>query len=314
MAELSGYRAARQGAVYYLVSAPGYIEVGGEDRIEFLHRQTSNDMHALKPGSALRNVLTSANARIIDVFWMWEAGEAIQALTLPGRGSQTADFLRNKIFFGDQVSVSDRSAEYAQILLAGPQASRVLETLGFPVPAKNEITQGDNGRVLGQPGIGGLAFRLILPQNELDPLTSALADEGAVRLDESSFEILRVEAGLPGENGELTGEYTPLETGLRESAISIDKGCYTGQEVIARQINYDKVVRKLVGLELDAPVPVGTAVRAEGRPAGTVTSRVTSPRFGEIALAVLKRPYNQEGTPVDLENASGRVMGLPFRA
>src|SRR5690606_39681801 len=116
-------------------------------------------------------------------------------------------------------------------------------------------------------------------------------DAGAVPLGEEAYDVLRVEAGLPASGTELTEDFTPLETGLAYT-VSTSKGCYTGQEVLARQINYDKVSRQLVGLRLKEPAPAGSAVRAEGRPAGTVTSVVLSPEHGWIALAVVRRPHH----------------------
>ena len=94
------------------------------------------------------------------------------------------------------------------------------------------------------------------------------------------------------------------------------KGCYTGQEVLARQINYDKITRQMVGLRLETPVQRGAAVQVEGRGAGEVTSAVVSPRFGAIALAVVKRPHFEPGTVVMVasgeETARGEVVSLPF--
>ncbi len=115
---------------------------------------------------------------------------------------------------------------------------------------------------------------------------------------------------------ELTEAHTPLEINL-QAAISTDKGCYTGQEIIARQINYDKITRSMVGLRLEAPTHAGARVSAGDKSAGTVTSAVESPRYGPIALAVLKRPNNLAGTKVvvmDNEvNIRGELIELPFR-
>jgi len=93
-------------------------------------------------------------------------------------------------------------------------------------------------------------------------------------------------------------------------AISLDKGCYTGQEVIARQITYDKVTKRLVGLRLDNPVEAGERVWADGKPSGKISSSVISPSFGPIALAYLKRPYHQPGSKVWVAKSSEQA-GLP---
>ncbi len=138
---------------------------------------------------------------------------------------------------------------------------------------------------------------------------------GAVELTPDIFEILRVETGLPAAYHELVEAYTPLELNL-ETAIVDTKGCYTGQEVIARQRTYDKVARKLVGLRLEASVSNGADVLAESRPAGVVTSAILSPRLGPLALAVLRRPHNEPNTHVQIKAddqlVNGVVQALPF--
>jgi folate-binding protein YgfZ len=135
-------------------------------------------------------------------------------------------------------------------------------------------------------------------------------------LQDQTYQILRVEAGIPAPRAELTEDYTPLETGLGW-AVAEGKGCYTGQEVIARQLTYDKVTQHLVGLRLNRSAQPGKRVWAEGKPAGAVTSAVHSPRFGEIALAIIKRPHHQAGTLVhagdtEAQSIPATVTSLPF--
>ncbi len=131
-------------------------------------------------------------------------------------------------------------------------------------------------------------------------------------LSPDSRHILRVEAGLPAAGAELSEEYTPLEAGM-EHAVSGDKGCYPGQEVLARQVTYDKVTQRLVGLKLSEPVTPGKRLLAEGKPAGVVTSAAVSPRFGAIALGVVKRPHHEVGTRLEVETEwSAVVAGLPL--
>jgi folate-binding protein YgfZ len=159
-----------------------------------------------------------------------------------------------------------------------------------------------------------MGYRLLAPASASDALADALKDAGASSLSPESYESLRVEAGLPGPD-ELTEDYTPLEANLSR-AVSSTKGCYTGQEIIARQVTYDKVTKRMVGLRLDAPVTAGAQVTVEGKSAGTVTSVTHSPRYGSIALAVLKRPHDEPDTTLVVSNPDGdvsaRVAMLPF--
>jgi folate-binding protein YgfZ len=317
---LAGYSAATNGAAYFPQPAAGYLRIGGPDRQTFLQRQTTNDVRLLTPGRALVSVLTSPAARILDVLTLVaEPGESLGALTLTGRAAETFRYLRSRIFFMDKVTLEDASAEFAQFDLLGPAAPDVLRRLGFDRPPDvNEAVAAEVAGAQARALYGeGLGFRLLFPASQAQAVTAALASAGADRLSVESFAVLRVEAGQPAGGHELVEDFTPLETGLAAS-ISDSKGCYTGQEVIARQITYDKVTRLLVGLTLEGAVNVGDRVwsGAEDRSAGRITSTAHSPRFGHIALAVLRRPLNEPGTAVTVGEREGGVpavvVDLPF--
>jgi folate-binding protein YgfZ len=319
--EERAYRAALEGAAYRRLVGAGYVRVGGVDRADFLQRQTTNDVRALAAGCALPNVLTSPTARILAVFTMLAEGDdALALLAPPGMGADLAAYLNGKIFFMDKVAVENAGDAFAQFDLVGPRAAGSLQAGGaMRFPALDEVIEGTLGgvpvRLIGVEGVGGAACRVVVPSADGDRVAGALDAAGAVPLDGAAWSVLRVEAGLPAPGAELTGDYTPLEVGFAR-AVSGEKGCYTGQEVIARQITYDKVTRSLAGLRFDAPVPVGAGVRGEGRRAGVVTSAATSPRFGPIGLSVLRRPFDEPGAGVTVEAADGEVragvVALPF--
>jgi folate-binding protein YgfZ len=266
-------------------------------------------------------VLTSPSARILDVLRLWEEPDTLKVITLPGHGRATARYLKSRIFFMDKVSLVDLSAEFAQIDLEGPEAMEWLTRLGFTrAPELDEVMTGDFGgttlHALGQPGFTGVGYNLLIPRQAVTGVITALDELMLARLTDETYHVLRVEAGMPASRAELTEEYTPLEAGL-DWAISDSKGCYTGQEVIARQITYDKITQRLAGLHLDSPAQPGERVWVEGKPAGSVTSTAGSPRFGEIALAILKRPYYEPGNSVRVGNLEqqaslARVTKLPF--
>lgn len=316
---LSGYEAALEGAAFLLRSDASYLRVGGEDRVDYLHRQTTNDVRLLGPERAVLTILTSPNARIYDVLLLLHEPEAIGVVCLPGHGPATAAYFQSRIFFMDKVAVDDLSGEWAQFDLEGPAAESVLREVGLSeAPTLDGVAAFDlNGqtvRVVGREGLAGTGYCLLAPAASSEAVTAALTEAGASALSLDSYDVLRVEAGLPGP-GELTEDYTPLETGLAR-AISDTKGCYTGQEVLARQLTYDKVTRSLAGLRLDAPVAVGAQVMAGDKSAGSVTSAVESPRYGPIALAVLKRDHTEAGTALTIAGEGGevgaQVAALPF--
>lgn len=318
------YNAALTGTACYRLPQPGLLRIAGDGRLDFIQRQTTNDVRLLEAGRALLTVLTSPTARILDVWRLLlsPAGDAIDAITLPGRGPATAQYLTRRIFFMDRVTVSDRSAENAHLWITGPTAPQTLRQAGCDaLPAPGEALtwslEGGSIRLLAPDGLSGGGYLAVSDPAGLATLLRRLAESSAVMLDDDTYEVLRIEAGVPGPARELTDAHTPLEVNL-QGAIHGAKGCYTGQEIIARQITYDKVARRLVGLRLDAPVSVGATVLAEGRSVGEVTSATVSPRYGSIALAVLRRPYFEAGTPVSVTDAagaaSGTVTALPFAA
>lgn len=311
---LAGYDEAHSSAAAYRVPDPGYLRIAGADRADFIQRQTTNDIRSLTPDRALLTVLTSGTAKILDVWRALNApdAEAIDVITLPGRGRSTAQYLQGRIFFMDKVEVTDRSAEYAQIVIMGPHSARVLAALGIErVPEPHAVVRvafdGADVTVIGPGGMIGRGVTLLTRSDHAEALLERLADAGAALLTPDAVEVLRVEIGLPGPARELTADFTPLEVAF-DAAISATKGCYAGQEVIARQVTYDKVARRLVRLRLDAPVAVDARVAVEGRGAGTITSAVESPRMGPLALAVLRRAHSEPGTVVSVIGEDGDMV------
>lgn len=313
------YTAGREGAVFRVLPDAGYLRLSGPDRVDFLHRQTTNDLHTLAPGRAVVDVLASPTARIIDVFTLVMEPEALGLVTSPGRAEALLTYLRGKIFFMDNVSLEDASGEWVQIDLDGPQAGDVLSQLGVTdVPGQGEVIMIDDGvQIIGRAGLAEDGYRLLAPADQAAAVKTALKEVGALSISAEQADVLRIEAGLPAQGAEIGEDFTPLEVGLADS-VSLSKGCYTGQEVLARQVNYDKVTRQLVGLRLDDEVPPGSDIRAEGRPAGVVTSVALSPAYGWIALAVVKRPHHEAGSKVNVQVDGGEVSGevavLPFSA
>ncbi len=128
----------------------------------------------------------------------------------------------------------------------------------------------------------------------------------------AAYTARRVELGRPAPGHELTEDYNPLEAGLAW-ACSPNKGCYTGQEIIARQVTYDKVTKTLVGLLCGGEVAAGDDVLADGHAVGKVTSAAYSPALQQpVALAVVKRPHNQAGGILAIGDVTAQVAALPF--
>jgi len=155
-----------------------------------------------------------------------------------------------------------------------------------------------------------------VPANIKDAVLNLMEESGALPVNDKQYNVLRIEADLPRAGYELTGEYTPLEVGLK-NMVSETKGCYTGQEVIARQINYDKVTQSLTGLNLQESIQIDERIWFDKKSVGVITSVGYSDRHGDIALAILKRPHNQPGSELFVGQSranavKAQVVELPF--
>jgi folate-binding protein YgfZ len=308
----------------YRPELPGLLCLSGGDQLAFVQRQTTNNLNLLTQDIGQVSVLTTAMARIIDVFFVYKdfnPGEpALNLVTLPGRAQATARYLKSRIFFNDKVSLRDISTTASQLWLDGPHASDVLRKAGAnDLPLLDGVCKanlaGQEVILAGRRGLTGQDYLVIVPEQAAKELESALVKNGAVSLTHTGYNTMRIESGLPGEQSELTDAYTPFEVGLGY-AVSSNKGCFTGQEVLARQVTYDKITRQIVGLRLDAAVEPGLPVQADGKPAGEVTSATVSARFGPIALAVLKKSFLEPRTAIQVKSGEAFIQGttcqLPF--
>jgi folate-binding protein YgfZ len=307
---LADYQAALEASAYYRLPAPGYVLLRGETRLDYLQRQTSNDMGLLSGERALPNALTAPTGRIMEYFTCVQIGDSIALLTPEGHGPGLAVYFAKRIFFNDQVTIEDQSAGWAQIELHGPQAGAILETLGLGAPPELDAMaaiewQGQPLRAIGIRGLGAESgWRMLLPAGAAGDLSAAMDQAGAAALSTESATVLRIEAAQPGP-GELNGDYTPFEIGLSE-IVSATKGCYTGQEVLARQVTYDKITRQIALLASEQLAEPGTGLLHDGKRAGAVSSAALSPRLGPIALAVLRKPAHDLGTLLNLDSPAGQ--------
>jgi len=198
--------------------------------------------------------------------------------------------------------------------------SKFLHDIGVEQIPENDVIQTIKiaeipTRVLMQKWIG---YRLLFQKEDIIHILTELKNKGAASLSPENYEIQRIESGLPAARHELTEDYTPLETGF-QWAISADKGCYTGQEVIARQVNFDKVTRQMIGLRMSELPDHGDIIHPlnSDQPVGKITSSTISPRFGPIALGIVKRPHNQPGSELRAGDREGNILAtitpLPFQ-
>jgi len=307
------YAAAQTGAVIIPRSHEGRVRAVGRDRLDLLHRMSTNDLTTMEVGEARFTVLTTAIARMVDVLWVLNRGETALCLTSPGRATAVRRWLAGYIFYNDQVKFEDASAELGQLGLYGPRAAAMAEALlpGAGAVAENRFLEREGLIVLRGRPLAGDGFTLIAPVERLPALWDQGVGAGAVPAGEAAYQMLRLAAGQPEVGHEISEDYIPLEANLWH-AVSFSKGCYIGQEIIARMESRGKLARRLVGIKLEAPVSVGAGVMAGGVQAGTVTSAGDVPGLGPVALAFLKTAVAEPATPVAVGGVKGIVSPVPF--
>lgn len=309
------YLALTSGAALLARPTAGLLVLTDADRHDFLHRMTTNQINKLPVGAATVTVLTSPTARILFAFTVLARADELWLLPAPGQTAALERHLRGQIFFMDKVKVRNASTTLARVRVMGPQADTVLAAAGLAVTglADEQWLEQTGVVILKQSRFDVPGYEIIAPQEQLAALLPQLTAAGATLLsDESAYESYRIELGRPLAGHELTEEFNPLEAGLAWTCAD-NKGCYTGQEIIARQITYDKITKTLVGVRSDQPLLVGAELRAEGRAVGAVTSATISARTGApVALAIVKRPYHEDGTTLAIDDQAVAVVALPF--
>jgi folate-binding protein YgfZ len=294
----------------------------------------TNDVARLEPGpraSGCYAALLTPQGRIVaDLHVLLRPGELW--LELPRAEIAAVRAHLAKLIIADDVTLLDRSHEIGRLGLEGPQAFALMRALVAPADRDGVAALSREAcveaRIAGVDLLlcafgwtGERALQLFVPGDAAahaavrDALRDAGLRHGLVLGDDEVLEILRVEAGLPKLHAELSLKVLPPEVRL-ERAISYTKGCYTGQEIIARIRSRGQVAHLLVGIAAeteDTPRP-GDVVEVSGEAVGEVTSGVRSPTEGPIALAFVRRAHAEPGTRLRVGGSPGRVVDLPFVA
>lgn len=301
----AAHRAARTGQVVLRRPAPDVIVMDGSTRLGFLQRMSTNDFTQLAPGRLRWTVLTTPLARIVDFVQVLAGSDNLLLLTTPGRGSTVVDWLRKYVFFQDDLTLRLEATRREAWLVLGPAAEAAAAAISSDAPGLESGAWLPAGEVwiwhVDRPAAGGWAI-----------LGPAPAKHGLARLAEPDdiagplFEVLRIEAGIPAPGSEITDDRIPLEVGLAE-AISLDKGCYIGQEIIARMTSRERLARRLVGVRLPGPANPRARLQQQGSTVGELTSVALSPVLGWIGLALV-RP---SALAVDAAQVSVAEAGQP---
>lgn len=293
-------QAAREEAILTDRSALGTLRFSGQSRLDLLHRMSTQDIARLQPGEGAATVLTTDIGRIIDRLILYAGSQAVYALTGENNADNIARYLMRFVFFNDDFHIEDLSGDTAVFALYGPKAQEKLRAAGFTDTdlslhhwREQKLDDIDIWLARTDP-INGGGYFVMCHESGRETIWQRLLDSGITAVTEPAFEYIRIEAGLPRFGREISGDYIPLETGLWAD-VSFNKGCYTGQEIIARMESRGKLAKQLVRLRAERPLATGDAITAEGKSAGTITSAAEGPD-GFVALGYVKTAVLEAGS------------------
>jgi folate-binding protein YgfZ len=315
------YRAALDSSVLMVRSHEGRLELTGRDRLAIMHRISTNDLEGLTPGEGRPTIFTNANARIVDRATVYHRGERALALSEPGRAQALAAYLQRNIFFNDDARIANITARTHQFDLHGPRADVVMDAVvpGAASLAAFHSQDAEIGDVAvfiarNKP-LEGTHWTIVVPADRAAEVWTALRHvDGLSPAGSLTYNALRIRAGRPAMGRELSPDYIPLEVGLWDE-VSFRKGCYTGQEIIARMESRQKLAKVMVRLRLSAPINAPAEIAREGRTVGTLTSSVTSPDGEVFGIGVVKPALAQAGETLqvgtDVEAVVEGFAGTP---
>jgi folate-binding protein YgfZ len=292
------YRAAHEGAAWVDLSSRQHLRVIGGERVSYVQGMVTNDIEKLEVGGSLYATMLSAKGAMVADARVLKRPEEVVLDLEPGTLPAVRAFLE-KYLISEDAEIQE-APDLAVIGLHGPQHAELL----------GKLPMGAQVRML--TGLHGTPVDILIHREALPEVRAALA--GVPEIDPATFEVLRVEAGQPRWGFELLETTIPLEASL-DHAISYTKGCYIGQEVIARATHRGQMQRKLAGLLLGTQSPErGTELRRGDKKVGWIGTVVESPKAQQvIALGYVHRDSLAPGTVLELATGgTATVSALPF--
>lgn len=314
------YRAGREGAALFDTTARGRVEVAGADRLEFLHRLLANRVRGLEPGQGNHNLLLNSKGKILFGFDLAARPESLELSTEPGQGPALLKAL-DMYLFADKVQLFDRSAAAAPLALVGPAAQRLIaERIGPPPAADRWWTEVDwqGLRLRIERGVhaGSPAWFLDAGPAAAPAVFEALTEAGATPAGRVAEDFLRVEAGQAAFGADVDENIYPQEARL-ERCFALDKGCYIGQEVVAKIDTYGGLNKRLclLSIDHDEPLPRGVKLIGEDperggeRELGILTSWAYSFVLDRgLALGYVKRRHQAPGRSFALRGPADQAL------
>jgi folate-binding protein YgfZ len=289
----------------------GLLVIDGAEAAEYLQGQLTNDIEAIEPSDGAYAALLDRKGHMQADMRVLRPGEGPELwLLLEPAGLAAASRHLQMYKIGREVEVRDAGDERSLISLIGPRAAEIAGSAPLPENACQTVTVGGAECVAVGTAAG---IDLVVPADERERAHDALLAAGAAEVSPEAAEIFRIESGRPRFGAEMGTETMPAEAGIVEQAVSFTKGCYIGQETVARLHYKGKPNRHLRGLRFSGPAVPGEALRVGEKEVGTVGSAAVSPALGRIGLAILRREAEPGATvAVGEDGVTAEVVALPF--
>lgn len=293
----------------------GLLAMTGADRLRFIHNQTTNTFTHRHSGEGCDTVFVTATARTLDLTTVYVTEDSLLILTSPGQDQRLLAWMDRYIFPADKVHVANHTGQMALFSLVGPGSHGLMQSLGSSLTADSpygdhQALAREGWRVAVGSGLGWPGYTLMGPMATAAEVWRWCGQGGAIPAGEQLWEQWRIQQGRPKPGAELTDDYNPLEAGLWQT-LSLDKGCYIGQETIARLQTYRGVKQQLWGLRLSQTVTPGEPLYLGEEKVGRLTSVVETPQ-GVLGLGYVRTKVGGAGLTVTVGSATADVVEVPF--
>ncbi len=304
-----GYDALREQAAWVDVSQRGKIRAFGEDRKRLLHAMTTNQVQKLEPGQGCYAFFLNAQGRILGDVNLFVLEDSLLLDTEPETREKLREHL-DRYIIADDVTLEDVTPVLATIALEGPQSPEILARLGAPVPAAPHAIASWGDRLVARASLtGATGFLIIAPQPGKETLLRELETAGVTKASREDQRTVRIENAHPRYGEEMSERYLVQETAQMD-AVSFEKGCYLGQEIVERVRSRAQIHRILRPVEIESQtVPeAGVKFHKGAEDAGELASAAYSPHLGKVAaLAYLKTRFAAPGEQLTLNGIAARV-------
>jgi glycine cleavage system T protein len=324
---IAEYRAVRRAVGLADLSHRGKIRVTGDDRVKWLQSIISNDILPLQPGQGRYSSFLTHKGKMLGYFRVYMQPDAVWLEDVGEVGEATFQALRKFLLYGTKAKMENGAESWGLLLVSGPKACETVRAaFGVemsdlkPVSFVTAQIGGHTALVCRTEETGEDDIEILIPADAVVTAWERLMDAGAVHgikvVGSQARDALRMEAGLPKAGLDLNEEIVPPEANLEEKAFSLNKGCYPGQEVVARMDTYGSVRRHLVGLVLEGSTipPRGARLFSGDRDVGWISSVTQSPQLGApIAFGFPLRDFASPATALTIE-IDGRRIGATVQA